>query len=72
MPEGVATLKKTRVFNANDYRNGGQIPIEFECSVDESKNSRAKQKRRSQVVSCSDEDDVDDQPSARKMHEPIK
>ena len=26
----IATLKKSRVLNATDYRNGGQIPIEFE------------------------------------------
>ena len=30
MPTGIATLKKTRVFNAADYRNGGRIPISYE------------------------------------------
>ena len=33
MPGGMATLKKTRCLNAQDYRNGGQMPIAFDRAM---------------------------------------
>lgn len=51
MPSGVATLMKTRVFNSHDYRNGGQIPIKFERSVDAASSRYGKQ-----MVACKKDD----------------